>query len=169
MTSLSTSESGNSRWALVPVALLLASTLGVGSMAYIAVRDPNFATEPDYYNKALHWDQTQAQAAENQRLGYSVELEPRVVVDAAGHATLQLRLADGMRAPVHGAIVRAEAFANAFSNETVTLEFRELAPGVYAAPLTARHLGLWEFRVTASAGSDHVTQTLRRDVMRGSA
>src|SRR5664279_2445016 len=141
MTIASKSESGNSRWALVPVALLLASTLGVGSMAFIAIRDPNFATEPDYYNKALHWDQTQAQAAENQRLGYLVELEPRVVVDAAGRATLQLKLQDATRAPVHGAVVKAVAFANAFSNDLNALEFNELAPGVYAAPLTARHLG----------------------------
>ncbi|MEO7037521.1 MAG: FixH family protein [Polyangiaceae bacterium] len=169
MTRARTSESGNSRWALVPVALLLASTLGVGSMALIAIRDPNFATEPDYYNKALHWDQTQAQAAENQRLGYVVELEPRVVVDAAGRATLQLKLQDATRAPVRGAVVTAVAFANAFSGDVSALAFRELAPGVYVAQLAARHLGLWEFRVTATSGKDHITQTLRRDVVRGRA
>ncbi|MEO8900055.1 MAG: FixH family protein [Polyangiaceae bacterium] len=167
MTTASPSERGSARWALVPVALLVASTLGVGSMAVIAIRDPHFATEPDYYNKALHWDQTQAQAAENQRLGYVVELEPRVVVDAAGRAMLQLGLQDATRAPVRGAVVKAVAFANAFSGDLSALEFRELAPGVYAAPLTARHLGLWEFRVTATSGTEHITQTLRRDVVRG--
>src|SRR6478735_4402747 len=81
-------------WAYVPVALLLSSALGVGTMAIVAVRDPHFATESDYYQKAIRWDRTQAQAATNQRLGYIVEVPAVVKFEPHGRATLELSLSD---------------------------------------------------------------------------
>jgi len=169
MTVAPVTSTGNSRWALMPVALLLASTLGVGSLALIAMHDPNFALEPDYYKKALHWDQTQAQAGENRRLGYHVAAEPRVVLDAANQAALFFTLTDANGNPVSGATVHADAFANAFSGEINALTLEERAPGVYAVTLTARHVGLWEFRLVVQSGSERFTTTVRRDLVRGAA
>lgn len=169
MTVATATNTGHSRWALMPVALLLASTLGVGSLALIAMHDPNFAIEPDYYKKALHWDQTQAQAAENKRLGYHVAAEPRVVLDAANQAALFFTLTDANGKPVSGATVHADAFANAFSSEINSLTLEERAPGVYAMTITARHVGLWEFRLVVQNGSDRFTTAVRRDLVRGAA
>jgi len=155
-----------SHWVWVPVGLLAASTLGVGSLAMIAVRDPNFSLEPNYYDKALHWDRTQAQAADNQRLSYRVELAPVIAVDARGIAALRVRITDANGRNVNQATVHATAFANAFAAEQTTLEFEQTEPGLYTAQLTARHLGLWEFRLLVIQGGDRVTSTLRSDVLR---
>jgi nitrogen fixation protein FixH len=157
------------RWALVPVGLLLSSTVGVGWMAAVAARDPNFALEHDYYQKAIHWDQTQAQAASNQRLGYRFVLPSRVSRDPLGKASVELKIVDRSGQPVAGARVTAEAFANAYSDDISRLEFSERAPGIYTAPITARHDGLWEFRVSMDSGSDHATAILRCDLARGGA
>jgi hypothetical protein len=156
-------------WALVPVALLLCSALGVGSMAIVAVRDPHFATEPDYYQKAIRWDQSRAQAANNSRLGYMVKVPPALRFDAQGHATLDLTLSDGRGQPVSGARLEARAFANAFSGELLQIVFEERAAGHYSAKLTVRHAGQWVFEVAGDANGEHFTADLRADLLPGGA
>jgi len=156
-------------WAWVPVALLVSSALGVGGMAIVAIRDPHFATEPDYYQKAIRWDQTQAQAAENQRLGYEFALPAAIAFDAHGHATLELHVKDHSGQPVTGARLSAEAFANAYSGEMTQLVFSERAPGSYVAEFTARHPGVWVFRVGADSDHQHFTAVLRSVLQRDGA
>lgn len=154
-------------WALVPVALLLSSALGVGAMAVVAARDPHFATEPDYYKKAISWDQTQAQAASNQRLGYAVELPGRITFDAQGRATLELTVRDRLGQPVTGARVTAQAFANAYSGRLVQAVFEERSDGHYRAQLTVNHPGQWVFEVVGEAAGERFTADLRADLIAG--
>lgn len=160
-------DSGKSWWMWVPVGLLVASTVGVGSLAMIAIRDPNFALESNYYDRALHWDQIQAQAADNQRLGYRIEVAPRITADAHGNATLSVRVVDASGTATNGAMVRGTAFPNAFAGDVRVLDLQPSGPGTYSAPLTTPHLGLWEFRLVVKSGSDQITSTLRSDVVRG--
>lgn len=156
-------------WALVPVALLLTSALGVGSMAIVATRDPHFATEADYYQKAIAWDRTQAQAGLNQRLGYTLELPAAVAFDRQGQATLKLTLSDRQGGNVSGARLVGKAFANAYSAQLLDLSFDETSPGHYSAKLSVRHGGQWVFRLAGDAGADHFTADLRADLRPGGA
>ncbi|MES1174560.1 MAG: FixH family protein [Myxococcales bacterium] len=166
MNVVESSDKG-SRWVWMPVGLLLASTLGVGSLAMIAVHDPSFALEPNYYEQALHWDRTQAQAADNQRLAYQIELVPGIAVDARGNATVRVRIADASGHEPNAATVRATAFANAYAGQRAPLDFLRVGPGLYSASLSAPRLGLWEFRFVVTQGSDRITSTLRSDIVRG--
>lgn len=156
-------------WAWVPVALLLSSALGVGSMAVLATRDPHFATEPDYYKKAIGWDRTQAQAALNQRLGYVVELPALIEFDAQRHATLDLTLRDRHGQLVSGARLTADAFANAYSGELVHTAFEELSAGHYRAKLSVGHSGQWVFEIVGNAAGQRFTADLRADLVAGGA
>ena len=133
----------------------------------MAARDPHFATEADYYQKAIRWDQTQAQAATNQRLGYALNGPASLRLDERGQATLELSLSDGLGRPVRGAQLVGQAFANAYSGELVSLVFNEQSAGLYVARLSARHTGLWVFRISAQSGSDHFTADVRTDLTRG--
>lgn len=171
MSSLPLAASSRARlpWALVPVALLVSSAVGVGSMAIIAARDPHFATEPDYYQKAIRWDQTQAQAATNQRLGYSLSLPARLSFDRQGQATVEVTLNDSAGQKVPGARLVGEAFANAYSGEVLGLSFIEQSAGVYRAGLSVHRSGLWVFRLTGDVGTDHFTSDLRADLTPGRA
>lgn len=154
-------------WALVPVALLLSSALGVGSMAVLAARDPHFATEPDYYKKAISWDQTQAQAALNQKLGYVVELPAAIPFDAQRHATLQLTLRDRQGRLVSGARLSADAFANAYSGQILHLVFEEQSAGQYRAELTVAAAGQWVFEIVGDSDGQRFTAELRADLVAG--
>jgi hypothetical protein len=154
-------------WALVPVALLLSSAVGVGSMAFIAARDPHFATEPDYYQKAIRWDRTQAQTATNQRLGYLVEAPARVALDPRGHAAIELTLRDRHGQRLTGARLTGQAFANAYSGRLVDLVFEERSPGVYRAALTVGHPGQWVFQLVGDAEGERFTADLRADMLAG--
>jgi FixH protein len=154
-------------WALVPVALLLCSALGVGSMAIIAARDPHFATEADYYQKAIRWDETQAQAATNERLGYVVELPAVVRFDRGAQASLELTLSDRLGQRSSGAQLSAEAFANAYSGELVSVVFEERSAGLYRAKLTVTHPGQWVFRISGSVAGERFTTNARADLLPG--
>jgi len=150
------------RWALVPVALLLASTVGVGSMASIAAHDPGFALEKGYYSRAIHWDAEQAQQAENQRLRYGLSLEP---VAVNGGVELTVRLSEPGGNPIHGAELRAEAFANARSADRHDLVFVESAPGSYRVMLPQPRPGLWELRFLLTRGTERFSQTVRQELV----
>ena len=69
MTKTSVAAGSGTFWAWVPATLLGAMLLGLGTMAYIAIDDPSFALEPNYYDKAVHWDRSQAEARSSQALG----------------------------------------------------------------------------------------------------
>ena len=157
------------RWALVPVFLLTSSVLGVGSMAYVATHDPSFATEPDYYQKAVAWDRTQAQAAENARLGYQISLPGKLALGVDNRASVTLTVRDRAGRVVDGARVRAEAFPNLAADQVRQIELVEHAPGSYEAPLDGTRAGIWIFRVSAELGADHFTAELRSELVhRGS-
>lgn len=149
-------------WALVPVGLLVASVLGVGSMAVIAARDPGFSLERDYYSRAVHWDREQAQRQENRRLGYQLTLE------SSDPAALVARLHDRNGEELRGATVSAEAFANARAGNIRKLAFTEGADGTYRAQLDSPRPGLWEFRFRVEHAALHFTDVVRADVLAGS-
>lgn len=150
-------------WMLVPVGLLAASVVGVGSIAAVAARDPGFALEQNYYDRAVHWDRQQAEWAENARLGYRLSL---AVVPAEDGVELVLHVVDRAGAALHGAKVGAEAFANARSAARRPLAFAEAPDGSYRASLPGARPGLWELRFVVAHGGDRYTEVVRTDVTR---
>lgn len=151
-------------WALFPVVLIVSTTLGLLSMAAIAVHDPSFATEQDYYKKAVAWDQTQAQASTNTRLGWKVELDTEL---RGNELHVFARVVDASGAPIRGATVKLEAFANARASRIETAVLLPTGDAGYGGTVSLSQLGLWEFRLDVSSDGRHFTETLRRDVRAG--
>lgn len=154
-------QTSNSRWAFVPIGLLAAMLLGLGSMAAIAMDDPGFALERDYYQKAVRWNDVQAQAEQNSRLGYKLEL---TATTQSNESELELRLRNAEGAPLSGAHITAEAFAVARSANVRELSFHETAPGTYAATPGALRAGLWEIRCRVERNRERFTHTLRAEL-----
>lgn len=153
-------------WAFVPVGLLAASLLGVGSMCSIAARDPAFALEKDYYQRAVQWNGEQAQWAENAKLGYRVDITSSPTPSGV---ELVARVLDRRNVPVRGAGVQAEAFANARAADRRTLPFIERNDGTYAASLPKPRPGLWELRVRVEQDGERFTKIVRTDLAPGRA
>lgn len=160
------SEDGNQRslWWLMPVGLLATMVAGQAWLAYIAIDDPGFALEKNYYQKALHWDQHQEQAAENRQLGWKIALETRPTPTTSDRVRLIVRLSDARGALLRGARIRVETFFNARAAHLLDATFTEADDGTYQASLPMHHAGLWEFRFTATHGGARFTDVIRRSV-----
>ncbi len=146
-------------WALLPVALLAGSVTLVVTMVTISANDPGFAVEPDYYDKAIHWDAKRAQDATNAELGWQLSwaFQPPKLASRSAVVALQLADADGI--PITGAVLTVKAFHNARAGNIQELSLREVSPGRYEAPFDLHRGGLWECRLTASHHGRTFTQT----------
>jgi hypothetical protein len=141
---------------------------GLGTMTYLALDDPGFALEPNYYDKAVHWDRSQAEAKASRELGLEISVAP-LNVAANGQLELELRVTDRSGAGYAGAEVRVEAFANAHAGQVQELRLRESVPGTYEARIARGTRGLWELRVSVVRGGERFHQVLRVDVSKGDA
>lgn len=151
-------------WPLMIVALLAGHVLAVLVMVYVATRDRSFAVEPDYYQKALHWDDIAAQQRENARLGWTVAIAVGSSTSPLGQRTVSCRLSDRAGKPLEGAIIDVIAFAHVRADERLAGVMESQGSGVYETTLRLRRKGLWEFRLVVRRGSEMLTYSEQRPV-----
>jgi nitrogen fixation protein FixH len=147
-------------WWPIGIATILGATVaGNVWLAVVAGSDPSFSIEPNYYQKAIAWDSTMAQARENQRLGW--RLEPRLAAVAPnGESRLDVMLVDSAGAPIRDATVRVAAFFNARASHVVQATLAHDTTD-YSARLPIAYAGEWELRFDVRRGREHFTNTRR--------
>lgn len=145
-------------WPIALVALVGTALSANLVLLYLATSDPGFAVEPDYYAKALAWDEQRAQQLTNARLGWSLDLRVGAV-EPDGAQPIEVRLVDQAARPVEGATVELTAFHNARSSDVLTDTLQPQPDGTYVGSLRFRRSGLWEFRLTARRGDDVFTDS----------
>jgi hypothetical protein len=151
-------------WALLPVVLLGALISGLLFMLHVAVDDPHFALEPQYYEQALRWDQARAQQATNERLAWKAQWQLERVASQPGAVSLRVRLTASDGEPLRDAVARVVAFHNAFAADRRTAQLLEEAEASYLATLEDMRPGLWEFRLEVQRGAEHFTQMERLEL-----
>lgn len=124
----------------------------------LATRDPSVAVEPDYYQKALHWDDSQAAKARQAALGWAINVE-QGATNEMGETTLRLRLTDKAGQPLAAASVSGEFFHRARANTRASFSANQIELGLYESKLRLGRPGMWEFRVTATREADSATFT----------
>lgn len=156
----------------IGMAVILAITVSANLYVYhLANDDPSFAVEPDYYQKAVHWDDELAQRRHNAELGWRATTALTAAAD--GGAELRVRLTDSAGAPLAGATVRVEAFAIDRASQVATLTLAadtgsdagSDAGGAYAARLSVARRGRWELRLEAVRGAERFTSVERVESM----
>ncbi|MEO7458091.1 MAG: FixH family protein [Gemmatimonadaceae bacterium] len=151
-------------WPTIIVLVLSGYVVFGIAAARLASSDPNFAIEPDYYRKAVTWDSTLAQDRANVRLGWRVT--PLLAEIGPSGAELSLVLSDSGGAPVRGASMRVEARQVAHADDVLQVALEPREAGVYAARVPMTRTGLWELRVDARRGAEHLTANIRMDASR---
>jgi nitrogen fixation protein FixH len=148
-------------WWPIGITAVLATTVAANIwVARIASDDPSFAIEQDYYQKAIAWDSTLAQARRNATLGW--RLTPALgPIGTTGGARLSARLTDSTGAPISGASVRVSALQVARANDVHEVTLAAAGAGEYDAQLDARLPGQWELRFDVRSGSTHFTDIAR--------
>jgi hypothetical protein len=164
VNEITTKTRAGTFWAWVPAGLLGSMLLGLGTLAYIAIDDPGFALEPNYYEKAVQWDRSLAEARESQELGFRLEPAHGLILGADGGIEVELELRDRQGRPVSGAELSLEAFPNAAAHKIHHSKLVEASPGTYRAELRDGASGLWELRCKVAYGTARFQQVLRLDV-----
>jgi nitrogen fixation protein FixH len=152
-------------WPVGLAALLVVSAGANIALVVITSRDASFAVEPDYYAKALAWDETMAQQARNEALGWSLGLSVEPTGER-GRMTVAVGLSDGAGAPLPGARIAIEALHNARASRVLAAVLEPRGLG-YTTVMPLARPGLWEFRLRVTRGPDVFTATLMRDVPEG--
>lgn len=132
-------------WGLI--GLLFAGAASNIVMVIIAVTDPSFAVEHNYYQKALDWDKTMAQRKQNDDLGWKVKVAMKKDAKAdAPRPTLQL--VDQKGKVLQGAVVLVTMFHSARASKRFK-QALQLAPNkreYLGRPMPMKQ-GLWVFEV----------------------
>ncbi len=158
--SRSASRANSTFWMLFPLGLLVVSVSGWLWMVAVAVDDPGFSVEKDYYKKASNYDEVIAQRAQNDRLGWVCRaLEQQT--DAQGNVTVQVAVQDADGRPVDGAAIESESFAVARGQDLRRERLRSLGGGRYELTLKRPRAGLWDLRLTVSKADRVFTRELR--------
>ncbi len=152
-------------WPLLPVGLLLMMAVTQGVLITSAAGGD--AVETDYYRKAVDWDAHMAQEETNRALGWQLQLDAKPA--RTGAFLLTVSLDDAVGRGITDAQVDVEAFANARSDDRVTLTLKP-HNGHYQAELPVSSFGLWEFRFVvrrklALGGEQRLTWVERQDLV----
>ncbi len=155
------------QWLKWPGGILLILGGGVTMnivMVIMAVSNPSWALEDNYYEKALRWDEKLKQDKENAALGWKPELRLTLVDKSTMTAEFCAVLKDKKGNAVTKAKVGLSAFANIRAADRQRPALREKKPGVYCGSLKLKRLGLWEFRLVALRGKARFTYKKLRSV-----
>jgi nitrogen fixation protein FixH len=154
-----------------PIGIALVLILSAGSniwVALIAARDEAFAVEPDYYQKAVHFDDEMALRAASAKLGWHV-IPTLALGDAGQRGSLEATVTDSSGTPISGATVQLLAMHNARASHQLTATLLDAGEGRYRAPLDAVRPGEWELRFLVTRGTDRFAVRERVDAAPPSA
>jgi nitrogen fixation protein FixH len=151
-------------WPAVVIGLLSAQVLLMAVVVIIATHDQAFAVEPDYYQKALSWNDLAAQQRENERLAWLVDLTLGDKVDPIGNRDLICHLTNSDGTALDGAKIEVLHFPHARGQQRSTVELEAHGKGDYATPVRFQRKGMWEFQIKITRGPDIFTKVVKRDV-----
>ena len=143
------------KWMAMP--MVVAGLLG-GHVVFImiaitlATGDRSFAVVPDYYQKAVAYDDHKAALAASAAMGWQVELTPADALGPVGERDVVLVLRDREGQPIAGAAVSVTGYHFARASEPVAFELAELLPGQYVGQAKIGREGFWRFEITAKQG-----------------
>jgi nitrogen fixation protein FixH len=138
--------------------IFTAITLGTG--------DPSFAVVPDYYQKAVDFDERKALLAESAALGWSVELSPASTADVLGQREVLLRFTDEAGHSIEGLTVTATGYHLARAGQPETMQFVEVLPGQYVGSARIVREGFWQFAIDATRGEQIFVTDVKQFITR---
>ncbi len=144
-------------WIGAVVGLLAGNAIAMGVLVAASTTGATHHVVPDYYRKALAWDQEMAIERASQALGWRAGLRAE---PATGGTALEITLVDRDGAPVVGAAVALSAFHRADAGSIQRIALAEVGGGRYRGQAPLRRAGVHEITVSAERGADRWRGTL---------
>lgn len=148
-------------WPMFIIALLLMGMVATMYTVVIANRTPPQVVE-NYYEKALAWDEQQAQTAASEALGWTLNLSVEGQTAGPRAIAVSLRDASGALLTDLTGTIRAHRPDQIGAQAEQPLTVR--ADGTYEVQMTLPKTGLWDFEVIAERHDERFTQTVRREI-----
>lgn len=114
------------------VGLLCAHVAGMVVAVFVAMGDRTFVPLPDYYGRAIRWDQSQDAARQSDALGWSrkFSISPP---DSTGKRTITVDVTDAARKAVSGLKAAATIYPELAQNHAEKVNFTDNGDGTYSA------------------------------------
>ncbi|MEM9382725.1 MAG: FixH family protein [Planctomycetota bacterium] len=152
------------RWPLIVVGLLATHVFAMLLAVKIATAGGGHTIVPDYYQKALAWDEMREDARTAAEMGWSVAVTPSVLTDEAGLREVRIVLHDRYGEPIEGASVAANTWHRAVGEARTFDAAAAAEPGVYVGRAPMERAGTWELEVVATRGEDRFVHATVLDV-----
>ena len=110
------------------------------------------AVLPDYYSKALHWDQYRAQLRASDALGWTARIQQ--IDGSAPDAPRQVKviLTGPDQQPIAGAQLMVHCYHLSHGDQAQTLTPADSGASQFLVTLPGNYQGFWQFELTATAG-----------------
>lgn len=149
---------------LVVLGLLGGHMIFIMTAITLATGDSSFAVVPDYYQKAVDYDERKALLAESEQLGWQIELAAAEQIDAIGEREVVVMLRDRDGQPVTDAAVQVFGYHYARAGDPVAFESVEVLPGQYVGKARVGREGFWQFEVSAERGEERFFSSFKQFV-----
>lgn len=130
----------------------------------LATGDRSFAVVPDYYQKAVDYDERKALLTESAELGWQADLVPSDQLDAVGQREVVVMLRDQKGRPITDAAVRVSGYHYARAGEPVAFEAIEALPGQYVGKARVAREGFWQFEIDVQRGEQRFLSSFKQFV-----
>lgn len=151
-------------WPYLLVLFMLGGIVPGIVLVAVAIDDPSFAVEENYYEKALAWDQQQKERRESRALGWAFEVAVQNDAMMPGFRRVGVVVRDREGAPIENCDVALETFHNARAADRLRVALDPLPGAAHAASVPMRRAGLWELRFAAQCGEKRFVDTLTREL-----
>ncbi|QDV10035.1 FixH [Planctomycetes bacterium Poly30] len=140
------------RWPMIVVGLLVGHVGAMALAVNIAGRDNGNSVLPDYYARALAWDDMRAKAADSALLGWEVFVNTSPFLEENGRRNLRVEILDKLKNPVHGAKVSVRFWHRAQGKAVDGMLAEVGETGVYQGMVPMTQPGLWNCDLAAELG-----------------
>ena len=121
---------------------------------FLAVSDQSFGVEDEYYAKAVSWDETAADRAASDALGWTISVSLAPEIDLSGKRAVMVTLTDAEGDPVEASASDVYAFHHARRNDPVEFGLTRIARGRYSAGAPLLRDGVYQLRMRFTSGRD---------------
>lgn len=151
------------RWPIIVITLLVIHVGLMLTAVAIATADRSFAVTPNYYQKAVHWDQTKALQQASDKLGWKAQVLVGSDLDALNQREISIELkdADGHEVTADKGELRLFHYSRGNDIQTIALKARD---GKLVGSASLGHPGFYEFQLTATRGSQTFVEIATRHV-----
>jgi len=150
------------RWPAIIVGLLVGHVvLMMFCVSYAVQNHTTAGVTPDYYNKALHWDESRQQQRVNAELGWRVTLTPAVFADVRGQRDVLIQVIDDQGKTIRDAEVTLDAYHAVYPKVHADhAQATDAGDEGYRAVLKLNRGGLWRVTVRVQRGDERFVQTM---------